>query len=209
MPIELWLGFVGASALLLVAPGQIVLYTIHVVLAQGRSALPALALGAVLGDGLAMAVSLAGVGVLLASIPRALVGLKFVAGCVLVALGIIAFRAASRPQLRAHGKMKLRPGVGAFALTAFHPMGLVFFAAFIPAFVDHTRPLLPQVLLFGVTFLVLTLTNILGWGIAAAAARRALTESRRQQMGRLSASIMVAIGVYFAAAAFRALVHSP
>jgi threonine/homoserine/homoserine lactone efflux protein len=67
MPIDLWLAFVAASAVLLVIPGPTLLSVISYSIAHGKRANLPLVAAVVLGDSTALALSLLGLGVLLAA----------------------------------------------------------------------------------------------------------------------------------------------
>ena len=67
MPLELWLAYVVASAILLVIPGPTILTVISYAIAQGRRANFALVAGVALGDSTALLFSLLGIGALLAA----------------------------------------------------------------------------------------------------------------------------------------------
>ena len=66
MPIELWLAFVAASAVLLVLPGPTILTVISYSLAHGRRVNVPLVAAVALGDSTALVFSLLGLGALLA-----------------------------------------------------------------------------------------------------------------------------------------------
>ena len=67
MSLELWLAFVAASAVLLVIPGPTILTVISYSLAHGRRANVPLVAAVALGDSTALALSLLGLGAVLAS----------------------------------------------------------------------------------------------------------------------------------------------
>ncbi|MEO8101992.1 MAG: LysE family transporter, partial [Betaproteobacteria bacterium] len=67
MSVELWLTFVAASAVLLVIPGPTILTVISYSVAHGRRANVPLIAAVALGDSTALAVSLLGLGALLAA----------------------------------------------------------------------------------------------------------------------------------------------
>ena len=67
MSIELWLAFVATSAVILVIPGPTILTVISYSMAHGRRANMPLVAAVALGDSTALAVSLLGLGTLLAT----------------------------------------------------------------------------------------------------------------------------------------------
>ena len=67
MPIENWLAFTAAAAILLAIPGPTVLLVISYALGHGRKPAAAIVAGVALGDLTAMTASMAGLGAVLAT----------------------------------------------------------------------------------------------------------------------------------------------
>ena len=93
MPIELWLAFVAASAVLVVIPGPTILTVISYSLAHGRRANVPLVAAVALGDSTALVMSLLGVGALLATSAYAFTIVKWIGGLYLLFLGVRLLRA--------------------------------------------------------------------------------------------------------------------
>src|SRR6186997_3355824 len=93
MPLELWLAFVAASAVLLVIPGPTILTVISYSLAHGRRAKVPLIAAVALGDSTALVVSLLGLGALLATSAFWFTLVKWAGGLYLIYLGIKLLRA--------------------------------------------------------------------------------------------------------------------
>ena len=93
MPIELWLAFVAASAVLLVLPGPTILTVISYSLAHGRRAQLPLVAAVALGDSTALVLSLLGLGALLATSAFWFTVVKVVGGLYLLYLGLKLLRA--------------------------------------------------------------------------------------------------------------------
>src|SRR5213083_1583824 len=92
MPIELWLTFVAASAVLLIIPGPTILTVISYSMAHGRRANVPLVAAVALGDSTALVVSLLGLGALLATSAFWFTVVKWAGGLYLLYLGIKLFR---------------------------------------------------------------------------------------------------------------------
>src|SRR5512140_1484652 len=97
MPVELWIAFVAASALLLVIPGPTVLTVISYSMAHGRRANVPLVAAVALGDSTALVVSLLGLGALLATSALWFTAVKWMGGLYLLYLGIKMLRAGVTP----------------------------------------------------------------------------------------------------------------
>src|SRR5512142_1356550 len=130
MPLHLWLAFVAASALLLILPGPTTLTIVSTTLAQGRRACLPLVAGVALGDSTALAVSLLGLGSLLAASAFWCTVVKWVGGLYLLYLGVRLLRAGgSSKALTAPAAPDTRRELfaSAYLVTALTPKGIVFF----------------------------------------------------------------------------------
>jgi len=174
MSIEVWAAFVAASTILLIIPGPTVLLVVSYALGQGwRAALP-MAVGVALGDFTAMTLSMLGVGALLAASAGLFTALRWLGAAYLIWLGIKLWRAGgtldAEPRTDRASAAKML--AHAWLVTALNPKSITFFVAFLPQFLDPTRSLLPQMLVFEATFLALAFTNALGYAVVASRARR-------------------------------------
>ena len=157
-----WIAFAAAAEALLIIPGPTVLLVVSYALAQGRRSAWATVPGVAAGDFTAMALSLLGLGAVLAASAELFTVLKICGAAYLVYLGIKVLRAPvpeslddSAPQEHAPWRITAH----AYAVTALNPKGIVFYVAFFPLFLSADRPLLPQILTFGATFLVMATFN--------------------------------------------------
>lgn len=112
--------------------------------------------GGAVGFTLLIAASMAGIGALLQASSQALTVLKWVGGAYLVWLGVQLWRA---PPMNLQAPSGHGQGAAAAALfrqglltAASNPKGLLFYGAFLPQFIDGTKPLLPQFLGLAATF---------------------------------------------------------
>lgn len=170
MTLAAWFAFFLASAVLLLIPGPTVLLVVSYALTQGRKVAVAMAAGVALGDFTAMTFSLAGLGALLLTSAGLFTVLKWIGAAYLVYLGIRLWRAqAVLPDLAAEAPASQARGVfaHAFAVTALNPKSIAFFVAFVPQFIDHAAPLLPQFVILEATFVTLATLNALAYALAA------------------------------------------
>ncbi len=198
MSFDLWLAFALAASALLVLPGPTVLLVVSYALAHGRRAALSVVAGVALGDFVAMTVSLAGLGALLAASALLFTVLKWLGAAYLIWLGIKLWRAPTGdPAQQALPDFNRRRMFGhAFVVTALNPKGIVFFVAFLPQFLEAGRPLLPQFAIMEATFVGLATLNALGFALLASAARRAIRRPAVQRaVNRVGGSLLVAAGV--------------
>ncbi|MGC9418542.1 MAG: LysE family translocator [Rhodovulum sp.] len=169
MPLDLWLAFAAASAVLLVIPGPTILLVLSYALSQGRRVAVAMALGVALGDLVAMSASLAGLGALVLASATLFTVLKWIGAAYLIWLGVKLIR--SRPVLAAEVAPEPRPARAIFAhaaaVTALNPKSIAFFIAFVPQFLRPEAALAPQFAVLVATFVGLAAVNALAYALLA------------------------------------------
>lgn len=166
MALELWFALVAASAALLIVPGPVVMLLFSHTLAHGRAISWAAIPGVVLGDFVAMSISLAGAGAILAASATLFTILKICGAAYLVWLGVSVWRAGLNSMDITKAKSKRSRWVmfrQAFIVTALNPKDIVFFVAFLPQFVDPNRPALTQLVTIKITFLTLVMFSTSMW----------------------------------------------
>lgn len=170
MDLATWATFVLASGLLLIIPGPTILLVLSYALSKGRSVAVASAAGVATGDLLAMSASLAGLGALVATSALLFTALKWVGAVYLVYLGVKLIRSAPKDGLvLPQGAEVTARGVFLHnaAVTALNPKSIAFFVAFVPQFIAHDAPLLPQFAILVATFVTLATLNALAYALAA------------------------------------------
>ena len=157
MSLDLWLGFVLASTVLLIIPGPTLMLVLGHALAHGRRSAWSTVPGVALGDLTAITLSCAGLGAVLATSASLFTLLKLAGAAYLFWLGIKLWRAPPvAPGTTAPGSRSPRSLLmEAYTVTALNPKSIVFFVAFVPQFLIPTSPLLPQLLVLVPTFVAL------------------------------------------------------
>jgi threonine/homoserine/homoserine lactone efflux protein len=201
MPIENWLAFVAASAVMLAIPGPTILLVISYALGHGREARSATVAGVALGDFTAMTASMLGLGALLATSAALFTVLKWVGAAYLIYLGIRLWCAP----VMGHGvdaaeaaakEKPLRIFLHTYIVTALNPKSIIFFVAFLPQFLTPSLPFWPQVMIFEVTFLVLATCNAALYGLLASAARNTIRKPNIQRIvNRIGGSLLIGAGL--------------
>jgi len=197
MELHNWLLYLAASIGLSLSPGPNGLLALtHGALHGHRKALFTIS-GGVLGFVVLVALSMFGIGALLQASIVWLTVLKWVGGAYLVWLGIQVWRSPPM-QLRETDRVEARPGWSLFKdglLSAVtNPKALLFFAAFLPQFVDPARNLVVQFAVMAATFGTVEFLYEL---MVAHAAHRIGGLLRRlgRKFNRACGSIFIAIGV--------------
>lgn len=201
----LLLAFVGASLVLALTPGPAVVYIIARTLAQGRACGLASVLGVALGN-LANAVGAAlGLAALFAVSSTAFTVVKWAGAAYLVYLGVRMWLAAppvanTTPQVPVKPLRRVfRDG---FVVALLNPKTSLFFAAFLPQFMDaHASPLVQTLALGGIfvaiaccTDFVYVLTASLIAPRLGRAARHAIWGSRIAGTSFIGLGVLTAMG---------------
>jgi threonine/homoserine/homoserine lactone efflux protein len=202
MSIEHWLAFVAASAVLLAIPGPTILLVISYALGHGRKATTATVAGVALGDFTAMTASMLGLGALLAASAAIFTALKWIGAAYLIYLGIKLWRvpvSASTAEAEDAETGKERPFrifLHTYAVTALNPKSIIFFVAFLPQFLDTSKPIAFQMIIFEVTFLALATLNATTYGLMASMARKTIRKPSVQRLvNRTGGTLMIGAGL--------------
>jgi threonine/homoserine/homoserine lactone efflux protein len=197
---ELWFAFVAASAVLLIIPGPTILTVISYSMAHGRRANIPLVAAVALGDSTALAVSLLGLGTLLATSAFWFTVVKGAGGLYLLYLGIKLLRAGiSSAELATPTAPGSRWGLFAntYLVTALNPKGIVFFVAFLPQFINPNANVTQQLWVLALTFVTMATINATLYAVFAGSARRLLASSRAQRRFNIAGgSLLSAAGVW-------------
>jgi threonine/homoserine/homoserine lactone efflux protein len=199
MSIELWLAFVVAAEIILVIPGPTILLVIGQATTHGRSSVMPLVVGVLCGDALAMTLSLAGLGALMATSALLFTVLKWIGALYLIYLGIQQWRRQGTVPAAGEDPAAAPSGVlfrRAFIVTALNPKSIAFFVAFLPQFVVKGQPVMPQLTVLGTTFLVLATVNAALYAVFAGELRQTLRQGRiNRWFHRCGACALIGAGV--------------
>ena len=199
--------FAAASVVLSVTPGPGVLYVVTRTLAQGRRAGLVSVAGVALGNfGNAVGASI-GLAALFAVSALAFTIVKWAGAAYLLWLGIQALRsrgaATNTPRFDA-------PRLGAifrdgFLVALLNPKTALFFAAFLPQFIDPAGSAIAQSVALGALFVAIAASTDVGYVIAAHAASPALGRAGSGRgWGRyLTAGAYIGLAVFTAATSSR------
>jgi len=200
MSIEMWAGFVLASAVLLAIPGPTILTVISYSISHGRRANVPLVMAVALGDSTALLLSLLGLGTLLAASAFWFTIVKFAGGLYLLYLGLKLLRAGVTPSEavqapRMDTRWKLF--LNTYLVTALNPKGIVFFVAFLPQFVDPRTNVTHQLWVLALTFVTMAAVNATLYAVFANSARRLLATRRAQRGFHLAGgTLLSAAGIW-------------
>jgi threonine/homoserine/homoserine lactone efflux protein len=197
MTFETWLAFALASLIAVMIPGPVVVFILGRSLGGGwRAALPTVG-GVALGDAVALAASLAGLGALLAASAAAFTVAKWLGAAYLIWLGVRLWRAPVGEAVALPARHAFRD---AFLVTVLNPKSIAFFVAFVPQFLDPVAPFLPQAALVLMTFVGLGALNAMGYALLAGKLSDAVRQpSIRRGFNRLGGGMLIGAGLATAA----------
>lgn len=157
MDLQNWLVYTAAAVGLSLTPGPNGLLALtHGALYGARRTVFTI-LGGSVGFAAVIALSMFGIGALLAANVGLLVLLKWLGGAYLVWLGIQVWRSPALAQSRTEAK--LTSGRSLFQAGLFsalsNPKGMLFFVAFLPQFIDPAQSLFVQFVIMAATFVVI------------------------------------------------------
>lgn len=204
MTLEMYAAYLAALAVVLLVPGPTALLVAGYALRDGRASAWRTVPGVALGDTLAMTLSLAGLGAVLMTSAMLFCVFKWAGAAYLIYLGIKMWRSQPCLDLNQGRSSANRCGravtAHAFVVTALNPKSILFFVAFMPQFVNPASPVLPQLVLMGVTFLVCAMLAAVLYALLADGLRRSVTRpGTLRAVNRAGGGALVAAGVVTAA----------
>ena len=158
--------------------------------------------GATIGIAVQILVATIGLTSLLNVVAEAFEWLRWAGAAYLIYLGIKQWRSASEPlEIDTSAVSKKNLLVQGVVITIPNPKSLIFIAAFLPQFIDTTRPLGIQFALIVPTFLIITFTVTSVWALAAGNVSVFLKSRRAFQYAmRTAGGLMVMAGMGLALA---------
>jgi len=194
--------FLIASVVLAVTPGPGVIYIVTRSLAQGRTSGIASVMGVALGNlGNALAAAI-GLVALLAVSATAFHVLKYAGAAYLLYLGVRAFL-APRPEVASTAPQVVQPSRifrDGFVVALLNPKTAVFFAAFLPQFMNASASPVLQSVTLGTLFVVIAALTDTAYALGASAAAPILNRiGGVRSYGRfLTGSAYIGLGVFTA-----------
>ena len=203
MNIEMYGAFFLAATIVLVIPGPTIILVISHSASKGRQAVLPLVAGVTLGDFTAMTLSLLGLGAILSASAALFSILRWIGAIYLIYLGIKLWRTtptSSSMRNAAATNTNRRLFTHAYIVTSLNPKSIVFFVAFLPQFVDHNAPIAFQLIVLGLTFLILASINAAMYGIFAGQLRDVLHNvNTLRWFNRCGGSALIGAGIFTAA----------
>ena len=196
MDLNLYIAFFAATTIMILLPGPSVMLTVAHSISFGWRRALATVMGATIGVGIQLAITLVGMTSLMVLMAEWFEWLRWAGVAYLAYLGIQQWRAKpeteAAPAVRS-GRSLLIQGV---VVTTANPKSMFFLAAFFPQFIDPVAAPGPQFALLGVTFLAITFGFTALWAVAASHAGGAFRTRRGVRLrNRIAGSLMLGAGL--------------
>lgn len=202
MEFHIFIAFATATSIMIALPGPSVILTIAHSISFGWR--PAIATVAGETAGIAVQLLIAAVGFvsILNYAAQAFECIRWVGAVYLIYLGIKQWKSANNPiEIHQSKVSKKNLFVQGLIITIPNPKSLLFIAAFLPQFIDPTRPVITQFSIIVPTFLIITFTITSVWALAAGSARVFLGSRKSiRAVSKTSGGLMVLAGIGLAAA---------
>lgn len=198
-----YLLFVGATVLLVLAPGPDMIYMLTRTITQGRKAGVLAALGINAGAYVHVAAAVFGLSAILATSAIAFTIIKWLGAGYLIWLGIQAITSKA-------GALNLDSSSGllnnkaifwqGFLSDVLNPKVALFFLAFLPQFVTAGATLKQQLLILGLTcnIVAISINLMLVYFASAATARLRKNHKIAARLNKIMGSIFIALGIRLA-----------
>ena len=202
MEFHVYLAFVLATTIMIALPGPSVLLTVAHSISFGWKNAIATVAGETMGIAVQLIVAAIGLTSLLNGVADAFEWLRWAGAAYLVYLGIRQWRSAGETiEINTSSVSRSNLFIQGIVVTILNPKSIIFIAAFLPQFIDTTRPPGLQFAVIVPTFLVITFTVASFWAFIAGHVRGFLQSQRAfQSVMRTAGGLMVIAGIGLALA---------
>jgi len=194
-----WWLFATTETILSFTPGPAVLFVLSSALRLGaRQGIPAI-LAILVANSIYFALSATGIGALLVSSYRFFFAAKWIGAAYLVYLGARAIlghhSVVPAEELAKIPKGAWRLFADGLVLQLSNPKAIVFFSAILPQFIEPRRPVLPQIVILGLTSIVCEFAVLSGYGVAASRASLLARQPRYATWtNRIAGALLIGAG---------------
>ena len=202
MELNVYSAFVIATVVMIAMPGPSVILTVaHSISFGWKNALATVA-GATMGIAVQLLIAAIGLSSLLNLVSEVFEWLRWVGAVYLIYLGIKQWNNAQDSiTIDTSSVSKKNLFYQGLIITIPNPKSLIFIAAFLPQFIDATRPVTTQFAIIIPTFLIITFTVTSVWAMVAGNARVYLSKKRAvKSVFRATGGLMIIAGLGLAVA---------
>jgi homoserine/homoserine lactone efflux protein len=200
MTVHTWLLFALTDLVLCLTPGPAVLFVVSQGLRLGRRSAIAGNLGILTANAAYFALSAAGLGAVLLASHQVFSVIRYAGAAYLVYLGLRTFfgeglAVPAEAVAQADRPAAMRVWLRGVSLQAANPKALLFFAALLPQFIQPSFDPARQILILGITSVVIEFFVLSGYGLFASIASRRAREPRFARLtSRVSGVMLIGAG---------------
>lgn len=189
--------FSAATLVLLVTPGAGVVYLVTQTIDRGRGAGIASMFGIEAADLTHMLMAVLGVSALLAASELAYDAVRYLGAAYLIGIGIYKlFFERPEPFAAAQPKRHHRLLAQGYLVQILNPKPALFFAAFLPQFIDPDQAIVAQMLVLSLTYLVIAMACDFGYVLLAGAIGGQLAKPGESRLiGQISGVTYISLGL--------------
>jgi threonine/homoserine/homoserine lactone efflux protein len=203
MSLEVWLAFCLMDVVLCFTPGPAVLYVVSVALSRGFRPGLAAAGGILAGNTMYFALSATGITAVLLASGALFDALKTAGAAYLVWVGLRMVFSRNETRATVAPRHERSAFLRGFVVQGANPKALIFFVALVPQFIDPAGSLGLQILILGVTGVVIELAVLTLYVTLAVRARRLAGARLAGTLERVGGAFLVAAGARLAVARAR------
>jgi threonine/homoserine/homoserine lactone efflux protein len=197
---QLWLLFVTTEAVLSISPGPAVLYVLSQAIRRGPAKSVWASWGILSANAMYFILSATSLGAVIVASYKLFFLIKWIGAAYLVYLGLSSFFGKSSVLPLPEEKSDTRSGprilCDGFLLQSANPKAILFFTAILPQFIDAHHNVAFQILILGVSSIVVEFIILFTYGQLAG---RALTTARSPRFekitNRVAGSLLICAGV--------------
>jgi threonine/homoserine/homoserine lactone efflux protein len=202
MTLDTWLMFSLAAFITICSPGPAVLLAITNSVSSGMKSVIASSLGNITGLLILSSISILGLGVVIQTSAILFMTLKLMGAAYLIYLGVKKFRSnesflvdydIDHKPAKADYEKKFKES---FFVAITNPKAVLFFVAFFPLFMDSSRPALAQFMAMTATFMGISFSTLMVYGLLAHSARRYFrNQSTVKLFHKITGGVFVGFGL--------------
>jgi homoserine/homoserine lactone efflux protein len=197
---QIWLLFVITEAVLSMTPGPAVLYVLSQAIRRGAEKSVWASGGILTANAMYFALSATSLGAVIVASYKLFFFIKWIGAAYLVYLGVASFLGSTSiialPESNGDSRSGPRILRDGFFLQAANPKALLFFTAILPQFIDARHDVVFQVMVLGISSIVVEFVILFIYGQLAGRALSAARNPRFEKLtNRAAGSLLIGAGV--------------